>query len=151
MESRDSPFATKVATNRRHEKVPLYSHHGSIPVQLIVSIGVNYGHGLDFMMKRVHFASSLEWEGTGDMIDERLYNSTAQQTNDYAHLQLINLPDVCLEAILSNLSYDEISKYRIVSSLFNPRGGFFFTSLYTSRSIGSTMCFLGLQTVRSNL
>jgi len=105
------------------------------------------------MMKRVHFASSLEWEGTGDMIDERLYNSTAQQTNDYAHLQLINLPDVCLEAILSNLSYDEISKYRIVSSLFNihERDSFSLPRMYTSRSIGSIMWFLGLQTVRSNL
>ncbi|KAG5322447.1 FBX28 protein, partial [Pseudoatta argentina] len=71
------------------------------------------------MMKKVHFASSLEWEGTGDMINERLYNSTTQQTNDYVHLQLINLPDVCLEAILSNLSYDEISKYRIVCRQFD--------------------------------
>jgi len=52
------------------------------------------------------------------MVDEqrrRLYDS-ARQINDDAQLQLINLPDVCLEAILSNLSYDEISKYRIVSS-----------------------------------
>lgn len=66
----------------------------------------------------------MEWKRTPvDMVDEqrrRLYNPVARQMNDNAQLQLINLPDVCLEAILSNLSYDEISKYRIVRS-FNIR------------------------------
>lgn len=38
---------------------------------------------------------------------------------DNMQLTLINLPDVCLEAILSNLSYDEISRYRIVRLSFN--------------------------------
>jgi hypothetical protein len=32
-------------------------------------------------------------------------------------LQLINLPDIVLETILSNLSYDEIAKNRIVRLL----------------------------------
>lgn len=33
-------------------------------------------------------------------------------------LQLINLPDIVLETILSNLTYDEISRYRIVRLFF---------------------------------
>lgn len=67
----------------------------------------------------------MEWKGTSiDMVDnyERLrqsFDSAVQQSDDNMQLQLINLPDVCLEAILSNLSYDEISKYRIVRSSFN--------------------------------
>ncbi|XP_011867142.1 PREDICTED: F-box only protein 28 [Vollenhovia emeryi] len=65
----------------------------------------------------------MEWKGTSvDMVDEQrrhLYDSAARQTSDDVQLQLINLPDVCLEAILSNLSYDEISKYRIVCRQFD--------------------------------
>ncbi|XP_017766018.1 PREDICTED: F-box only protein 28 [Eufriesea mexicana] len=34
-------------------------------------------------------------------------------------LQLINLPDIVLETILSNLTYDEISRYRIVCKQFD--------------------------------
>lgn len=47
----------------------------------------------------------------------RYSDLVVQEANDKMKLQLIDLPDVCLEAILSNLSYDEISKYRIVRSL----------------------------------
>lgn len=59
-----------------------------------------------------------------DMVDNyeqlrHLSNPVLQQSDDDMHLTLINLPDVCLEAILSNLSYDEISKYRIVRLPFN--------------------------------
>ncbi|XP_012543692.1 F-box only protein 28 [Monomorium pharaonis] len=64
----------------------------------------------------------MEWNKTpADMVDEqrrRLYDP-AQQTSNSVQLNLINLPDVCLEAILSNLSYDEISKYRIVCRQFD--------------------------------
>lgn len=67
----------------------------------------------------------MEWKKAPvDMVDEQrrcLYDSAARQTNDNVQLNLINLPDVCLEAILSNLSYDEISKYRIVRTSFNTR------------------------------
>ena len=34
-------------------------------------------------------------------------------------LQLINLPDIVLETVLSNLTYDEISRYRIVCKQFD--------------------------------
>ncbi|GAB1860826.1 F-box only protein 28 [Camponotus japonicus] len=46
-------------------------------------------------------------------------NPVVLQLDDNMQLTLINLPDVCLEAILSNLSYDEISRYRIVCRQFN--------------------------------
>lgn len=46
-------------------------------------------------------------------------NPVVLQLDDNMQLTLINLPDVCLEAILSNLSYDEISRYRIVRLSFN--------------------------------
>ncbi|EFN72167.1 F-box only protein 28 [Camponotus floridanus] len=46
-------------------------------------------------------------------------NPVIRQLDDNMQLTLINLPDVCLEAILSNLSYDEISRYRIVCRQFN--------------------------------
>ncbi|KAL0134301.1 hypothetical protein PUN28_001244 [Cardiocondyla obscurior] len=68
-------------------------------------------------------APLAKWKRTSvDMADEqrrRLYEPAARQASDNAQLQLINLPDVCLEAILSNLSYDEISKYRIVCRQFD--------------------------------
>ncbi|XP_058808310.1 F-box only protein 28-like [Phymastichus coffea] len=39
--------------------------------------------------------------------------------DDYQPLQLINLPEIVLEMILSNLSYDEIAKNRIVCKTFD--------------------------------
>lgn len=65
----------------------------------------------------------MEWKkAPADMVDEqqsRLHDPATRQMNDNAQLNLINLPDVCLEAVLSNLSYDEISKYRIVCRQFD--------------------------------
>jgi len=108
-----------------------------------------------FQCRRVRVSTlHMEWKrAPADMVDEqrrRLYDPAMRQTNDNVQLQLINLPDVCLEAILSNLSYDEISKYRIVSSPFNIRKN----SLSFCRmpqSIDLIMCLSGLQTIRSNL
>ncbi|XP_070157632.1 F-box only protein 28 isoform X2 [Polyergus mexicanus] len=59
-----------------------------------------------------------------DMVDNyeqlrHLSNPVTRRLDDNMQLTLINLPDVCLEAILSNLSYDEIAKYRIVCRQFN--------------------------------
>lgn len=96
----------------------------------------------------------MEWKRTPvDMVDEQrrhLYNPAARQMNDNAQLQLINLPDVCLEAILSNLSYDEISKYRIVRSFFSIRKHSL-SFCHVQRSIDFTMWSSGLQTIRSDL
>lgn len=64
----------------------------------------------------------MEWKGLeADMTHEhRQQNgfSIVQQSGENT-LSLINLPDVVLEAILSNLTYDEISKNRIVRSAFS--------------------------------
>ncbi|EZA56530.1 hypothetical protein DMN91_001741 [Ooceraea biroi] len=67
----------------------------------------------------------MEWHATrSSMPDnhERLRRSSdlvTRKSDDNMRLQLIDLPDVCLETILSNLSYDEISKYRIVCRQFD--------------------------------
>lgn len=107
------------------------------------------------MLKSKRLALHMEWNRTSvDMVDEqrrRLYDPAARQTNDNLQLQLINLPDVCLEAILSNLSYDEISKYRIVRSPFNIREEDS-PSLPCTLQSAKLICFsTGLQTVRSDL
>lgn len=59
----------------------------------------------------------MEWKGPQtDMSPKHRHQngfSVVQQSGNNI-LNLINLPDVVLETILSNLTYDEISKYRIV-------------------------------------
>lgn len=61
-----------------------------------------------------------------------VFDSFSKLSNDNM-LQLIHLPDIVLETILSNLTYDEISKYRIVSVYFSSnirKIQFFFVTSY---------------------
>lgn len=41
------------------------------------------------------------------------------EDDNFNNLLLINLPDVVLETILSNLTYDEVAKNRVVSQKLN--------------------------------
>lgn len=62
----------------------------------------------------------MEWKGLeADMTHEHRQQNgfLIVEQSDENTLSLINLPDVVLEAILSNLTYDEISKNRIVRSV----------------------------------
>lgn len=79
-----------------------------------------------------------------------LSNTVMRQLDDNMQLTLINLPDVCLEAILSNLSYDEISKYRIVrDSILKSIERIFFFLYQSAKRISWYYFFgdIGLQTI----
>lgn len=70
-----------------------------------------------------------------DQIKQKL--SCIQQSNEDMQLDFINLPDDCLEIVLSYLSYDEISRNRIVRQLI----GVLFFFLHTKLIIWITMLF----------